>query len=60
MKTQNHIQNETGQIHVEVSPDREFITISIDDYDTVAIFAGNKAEALKLAQMIFEAAKQLE
>ena len=60
MKAQNHIQNEAGSIHVEVSPDREFITLHIDDYDQMAIFAANKAEVLKLAQLIFEATKQLD
>lgn len=54
-----NIQNESGFAVVEVSNDRKVVTLSIDDYDIVAILPLNKADAVKLANAILDASKNL-
>jgi hypothetical protein len=59
MESKN-IQNESGFAVVEVSSDRKVVTVTIDDYDIVAILPLNKADALRLGQAISEAAKHIK
>jgi len=54
------IKNGLGMAFVDVSHERDVVTLSIDDYDVLAILPLTKADALKLAQAIFEAAKYVE
>jgi hypothetical protein len=53
------IKNNFGMAFVDMSRELDFITLSIDDYDVLAILPLTKADALKLANAISEVAKNL-